>query len=124
MKRFFGLNICMGVGLLDNGEETRNLPNANFDIKFGDGRLSRARNFYTFCKTLATRKNIPFNWADLLEISGIAHDNSTKYDSAGNVRKPGMANYFINLYRSSDDPLYQASKNQTSEFTLEDDDAR
>lgn len=115
----------MGVGLLDNAEETKNLPNDDFDIKFGNGRLSRARNFYTFCKKLAVDKNIPFNWADLLEIPDIAHDNSTKYSSEGNIEKPGMANYFINLYRSSNDPLHQTSKNKAfSSPKLEDDDAR
>ena len=97
LKRFFSLNICMGVGLLDNAEETRNLPNSDFDIKFGAGRVDRAINFYTFCKKLAVDKNIPFNWVDLLKIPSIAHHNSTKYSPDGKIKQPGMANYFINL---------------------------
>ena len=103
-KRFFSLNICMGVGLLDNEQERINLPNAHFDSTFGNGRLSRARNFYNYCKKLAEDRNIPFNW-EYIEVPDIAHNNSTKYDSTGKVIKKGMARYFIEY-------VYQHSRNQ------------
>ena len=125
LKRFFSLNICMGVGLLDNSEETRNLPNSDFDIQFGNGRVDRAINFHTFCKNLALHKNIPFNWTELLTIPGIAHNNSTKYSLEGKLEKPGMAKYFINFYCSPSDPLHQTSKSITSSLhSIEEDDAR
>ena len=116
LKRFLGMDICMGVGLLDNEQETRNLPNAHFDSAFGNGRLSRARNFYNYCKKLAEDRNIPFNW-EYIEVPDIAHDNSTKYDSTGRVIKKGMARYFI-------EHVYQHSKNQlhiTSDVIPEED---
>ena len=113
-KRFFDLNICMGVGLLDNEQERINLPNSKNDCIFGNSRLSRARNFYNYCKKLAKDRNIPFNW-EFLEVPDIAHDNSTKHDSTGKVIKKGMAKYFI-------EHVYQHSKNQlriTSEVTVD-----
>ena len=116
LKRFFSLNICMGVGLLDNEQERINLPNAHFDSAFGNGRLSRARNFYNYCKKLAEDRNIPFNW-EYIEVPDIAHDNSTKYASTGRVIKKGMARYFI-------EHVYQHSKNQlhiTSDVIPEED---
>ena len=103
LKRFLGMDICMGVGLLDNEEEKRNLPNAHFDSTFGEGRLSRARKFYSYCQKMAQGRNILFNW-EYIEVPDIAHDNSTKNDSTGNVIKKGMARYFI-------EHVYQHSRN-------------
>ena len=118
LKQFLNLDICMGVGLLDNEEEKRNLPDAHFDNVFGNGRLSRARNFYSYCQKLAQGRNIPFNWG-FMEVPDIAHDNSTKYDSAGNVIKKGMARYFI-------EHVYLHSRNQlrTTTGVTPDDDYR
>lgn len=116
IKRFLGMNICMGVGLLDNEQEDRNLPDAHFDSAFGNGRLSRAKKFYNYCEKLSKDKNITFNW-EYLEIPDIAHDNSTKHDSTGEIIKKGMARYFI-------EHIYSHSKNQlciTSEFISHDD---
>ena len=118
LKSFLGMDICMGVGLLDNEEEKRNLPDAHFDSAFGNGRLRRARNFYSYCQKLAQDRNIPFNWG-FMEVPDIAHDNSTKYDSEGNVIKKGMARYFI-------EHVYEPSRNQlrTTTGVTPDDDYR
>ena len=82
---------------MDNEQERRNLPNAHFDSTFGNDRLSRARNFYNYCKKLAKDRNIPFNW-EYLEVPDIAHDNSTKHDSTGKVIKNGMASILLKRY--------------------------
>lgn len=54
-----------------------------------------------------------------MEVPDIAHDNSTKYDSAGNVIKKGMARYFI-------EHVYLHSRNQlrTTTGVTPDDDYR